>query len=198
VRSESREHAVTHWARGFLVAVLALAACGCTQTLRSEQADRGDRVDVDAFLHEHLQQQPMVTVAEACRAMVLLADGEDRFTSFPEREASLVSRGILRPEWKLERDACIDKGSVAYMTCRILKIRGGINYNLLGRLGVGDRRYAVRELVYMELMPSASVHRYMTGGELVDLCLKADRYMASHGHYPEESTEPAELLAAPR
>lgn len=160
---------------------------GCTRAVRVEQADQGERVDVDTLLHEQLQKEPMVTVAEAYRAMIILADGDDTFKSFEERRSSLESRGIARAEWGLTREVCIDKGSVAYMVCQIMKAPGGANLNLLGRtVHVGDRRYALRELVFLGLMPQTAPYRYITGGELVDLTAKADRYMAEHGRYPSE------------
>lgn len=170
---------------------------GCTQATRVEQADAGERVDVDTLLHEHLQKEPMVTVGEAYRAMVILADGDDTCTNFEERRASLESRGIARAEWHLAREACIDKGSVAYMVCQIIQTPGGANLNLLGRAAhVGDRRYALRELAFLGMMSQTAPYRYITGGELVDLTAKADRYMAQHGRYASEPTDIRQELDA--
>ena len=170
-------------------------ALGCTQTLRVEQADTGEKANVDAFLHDHLEKESMVTVAEAYRAMLILADGDDKYADFDARRSALESRSIARPDWNLRREACIDKGSVAYMVCQIIKLQGGVNFNVLGRLtGLGDRRYAVRELAYMEIMPPAAPYRYITGGELVDVIAKADRYMQAHGMYPQESPDIKEML----
>ena len=174
--------------------VIGLCACGCSRTLRVEQADRGEQVDIDTFWHEHLQAQPMVTVAEACRALLLLADGAEQYPDFEARRAALEARGIVRPAWGLQREACIDRGSVAYMVCRILQIRGGLNLRLFGTLGVGDRRYAVRELVYLDLMPPGAPYRYMTGSELVDLMAEADRYMAGRGMYEEQAIDVADVI----
>jgi len=170
---------------------------GCSQTLRVDQADQGEKVDVDTLLHEHLQKQPMVTTAEAYRALLILADGEDKYDNFETRQAALEERGIARPQWGLSRDACIDKGSVAYMVCQILKIRGGINLSLFGQLGIGDRRYALRELIHMGMMSESVPYRYITGGELVDLTLQADRYMAEHDMYEEETVDIGQMLEPP-
>jgi len=179
----------------FAVVVLAaLLASGCSQTLRVEQANIGERVDVDTFLHEHLLVQPMVTVSEAYRAMLILADGDDTCKSFGERRSLLEERGIARGQWDLRREACIDRGSIAYMVCKILKVRGGINLTIFGSLGIGDRRYAMRELMDMSMMEYGSVDQYMTGGELVTLIGKADRYMADHGMYEEEAVDIVETL----
>ena len=177
------------------LALLAAMTTGCAVT-RPEQADRGEQVPIEEFLHEHLHAQPMVTVAEAYRAMVLLADGDDTYDSFAAREQALTERGIARPAWKLTREACIDRGAVAYMVCKILRIRSGVNFTLLGSLGVGDRRYAVRELAYLDLLDSMPPYRYMSGAELVDLLGKADAYMAKEGLYEEEPVDFVETLDA--
>jgi hypothetical protein len=173
--------------------ILLLALVGC-HTPRPEQADLGERVDQEAFLHEHLPRQAMVTVAEAYRAMLVLADGEDPYTSFEEREAALLERGIARRAWGLEREEPIDRGSAAFMITRILKIRGGVNLAILGGLGIGDRRYAVRELVWLGMLAPAPPYRYMTGSELVDVLAKADAYMAERGMYVEERTDIIEMM----
>lgn len=175
--------------RGLIVAVTVAALMGgCSQVMRPEQADQGEQVDSIRFLHQHLQEQPLVTVAEAYRAVLMLADGEDRLDSFAAREEDLLARKIIRPEWKLTRAAAIDRGSVAYMVCRVLQIRGGVNFRTLGALGIGDRRYAARELAYLDLMDRTPPYRYMSGAELVDLMAKADRYMMENGMYAEEPT----------
>ncbi|HOW73939.1 MAG TPA: hypothetical protein PKY77_25325 [Phycisphaerae bacterium] len=194
MRSETRKLA---WL-AFVTVLTAGCGLGCTQAVRVEQADQGERVDVDTLLHEQLQKEPMVTVAEAYRAMVILADGDDAYKSFEERRASLENRGIARAEWNLRREACIDKGSVAYMVCQIIQAPGGANLNLLGRAAhIGDRRYALRELAFLDLLPQTAPYRYITGGELVDLTAKADRYMAAHGRYASEPTDVQKELEAP-
>ena len=181
---------------GPLVALLAagMSAVGCSQVVRPEQVEQAEKADIDTFLHEHLPGQPAVTVGEAYRALLVLADGEERFGDYDSRRAALEERGIVRTAWKLEREACIDRGSVAYMVCRILQIRGGVNMNLVGSLGIGDRRYAARELVYMDMMQPGAAYRYVTGGELLELMAAADDYMASHGQYQAETTDIADLV----
>ena len=46
-------------------------------------------------------------------------------------------------------------------------------------------------------MIQTAPYRYITGGELVDLMLKADRYMAEHGMYEEEAVDIGQMLEAP-
>lgn len=175
--------------------LIAALCVGCSEISRPDQARIGVQVDPDKFLHEHLQSQSVVTVAEAYRAMVLLAEGEDKYDSFAAREEYLLHRDILRPEWKLEPDNAIDRGSVAYMVAQILKVRGGVNLNVYGRLlGVADRRYAVREMVYLDIMEDRAPYRFISGAELVDVLWNADAYMAKNGLYPQERTDVVEQV----
>ena len=178
---------------GKLLAVwvgLSVCGTGCSQVSRPEQATQGEQIGENQFLHEHLEPQAFVTVGEAYRAVLMLADGKEAYDNFAERERVLLERKIVRPEWKLTRDNAIDKGAVAYMVCRVLQIRGGVNLRFYGEfLHLADRRYAMRELEYLDLMPGAPTYRYITGAEMVDLLGNADRYMAEHGLYDEEPTD---------
>jgi hypothetical protein len=138
---------------------------------------------MDAFLHDHLQEVSMVTVSEAYRAMVILAKGDDPFDSFEQRRRYLEDNGYARPQWNLQRDACIDRGTTAYMVCEIMGLPSGVNRALSKGVGLGDRRYSLRELHYRELIRPAPDYQFITGGELVDLLANADTYMADHGKY---------------
>jgi hypothetical protein len=130
-----------------------------------------------------------VTVDEACRAVLILADGEDTAKTAEKRMAVLEERGIVRPAWKLRPDDCIDKGSVAYMVCRVLRIQGGVNMLVFGSWGPGDRRYALRELVYRQMMADSPAYRYIAGAELASLLREADSYMQERNAYTMESVE---------
>ncbi|MFQ5422883.1 MAG: hypothetical protein ACE5F9_02770 [Phycisphaerae bacterium] len=137
----------------------------------------------DDGFQAYLSEAPLVTVDEAFRAMLILADGEDDSQSFDQRRQKLETREITRPAWRLKAENVIDAGSVAYMVCRICKVRGGVNYNLFGSLGLGDRRYAMRELLYLDMLDDAVDYQYMTGPALVALMGKADELMEKKGLY---------------
>ena len=122
--------------------------------------------------------------------MVILAEGQDANQDFEQRRAWLQERDIARAAWKLQPDDYVDNGSVSFMVCQILKVKGGLNRMLLGSWGLGDRRYAYRELVYRKLIATSSVdYAPMTGGELVNLLGLADEYMANKGIYESEPVE---------
>jgi hypothetical protein len=190
---------------GLLLLLVVLVPMGCQelQQVDAQQAagepaaapsaPSGDvdlnELDDDTFLAS-LADQALVTVDQCYRAMVILADGEDPFGSFEERRASLEGRDIARAAWGLKPDRNIDKGSAAFMVCRILQIKGGLNRILFGSWGLGDRRYAYRELVHRNLIRTPGVdYQPITGGELVALLGVADEYMSDTGVYEQEPVE---------
>lgn len=142
----------------------------------------------EGFQH-YLAQVDVVTVDEAYRAILILADGEDGRESFEERKAELESRGIAKAQWNLKGDYVIDAGSVAYMICQVCKIRGGANMTLMGSWGLGDRRYALRELIYRQMIEEMVEYQYMTGAELHSLVRKSDNLMMAKGLYESDKID---------
>lgn len=173
----------------FAMCLAAGVWAGCAGMPKASAPVDPGTLDDMAFVHEYLASQATVSTDEAYRAMLILADGHDASKTFDERRARLEQEGIARAAWNLRADQCIDKGSVAYMVCRILKIRGGVNSLVFGSWGPGDRRYALRELVYRKMMADAPAYRYIAGAELAALLRKADEYMQKRGMYAAESVE---------
>lgn len=168
----------------FLFGIVFVVA-GC-QGPRSSAPDLDPNELSDEGFYTYLTEVPLVTVDEAYRAMLILADGEDSSTNFEERQEKLQSRGIVKAAWDLPKDYVVDSGSVAFMVCRICQIDGGVNMRLFGSLGLGDRRYALRELIYRGMLDEAVDYEYMTGANLFALLRKADAHMAEKGLYESE------------
>ena len=137
----------------------------------------------DEAFQAYLAEAPFVTVEEAYRAMLILADGEDTCKTHEERAAKLESRGIARAAWKLEPQNVVDAGSVSYMVVKICQIGGGVNFNLFGSWGLGDRRYAMRELVYRKMLEDSADYQAMAGDRLVGLMARAGDLMEKKGLY---------------
>ena len=122
-------------ARGAMMAavgpvLLAVGLAGCAQPRPPEPRVDHSTLDDDAFLG-HLADQPLVSVDEAYRALVILAEGEDVHEDFAQRRAWLEQRDIARAAWSPQPDDYADNGSVSFMVCQILKIKGGLNRMLL-------------------------------------------------------------------
>lgn len=156
--------------------------CGCAGPRPSKPEIDGSSLP-DAIFPAYLAEVELVTVDEAYRAMLILADGEDTSENFDQRRQKLESRGIAKAEWGLQPENVIDAGSAAYMVCRICDIDGGVNMRLFGHVGLGDRRYALREVIYREMLDDAVDYQYMTGGAFFALFRNADILMEEKGLY---------------
>ncbi len=175
---------------------LAFLAPACTHERRTEMDVDPAQLD-DMSFHAYLANVPLVTVDEACRAMLILADGEDTSESWEQRRDELLSRGIIRSAWDLDPEHLINRGTVSFMVCKVCRIHGGVNMMLLGNLGIGDRRYAYRELVYRDMLPAGSEWSFFTGGELIALLTRADKLMEKKGLYEVETTRADAEVAEP-
>jgi len=181
-----------------MVAMVCLMVSGCAVTAPRGRIDPASLADAE-FLN-YLADRSLVSTDEAYRAVLILADGQDGRASFEQRESELQGRDIARSAWALGPDQAVDKGAVAFMVMQACQIKGGLNTRLLGSWGLGDRRYAFRELRFAGLLPEqAGVdHELMTGGELVGLLHKADEYMEKAGLYPAAEVEMPPVSAAAR
>ncbi len=176
------------WCSALSMMLLVGLGSGCAGPRHSTPSVDQNELSDEGF-QAYLAEIDLVTVDEAYRAMLILADGEDPCESFEERQTVLESRGIVRSNWGLIPENVIDAGSVSYMICQICKIRGGLSFNLFGKVGLGDRRYALRELEYREMIDDKVDYQYVTGASLVGLMAKADALMEKKGLYDTEMIE---------
>ena len=177
--------------------VLALLVCvaplGCARTRQFTPDVDYNEVDSAIYVH-HLVNLPLVTFAEACRAVLILSDGQDPGEDFEQRVSILEERGVVRPEWGLQPGQVLDKGTFAYMIYKACRMPGNFNCVTLGRIGIGDRRYVLRELVSRGIFEKGIEYQIMTGGEVVAVLGRADAFMAKTRQY--ESTTPE--VSSPR
>lgn len=160
-----------------IVAVALVSVGGCAAPKRTYQpAQDHNTLSKIAFVH-HLGTLPTVSMDEAYHAMLLLAREADSPTSFEERQAFLVRRGVVRAAWGLEADDVLDKGTLAYMIVKICGVPGGLNDAMFGSWGLGDRRYALRNAVWHDLIPYGMPYHVVTGGEMLTAITKAAEYM---------------------
>lgn len=179
------------WRTRVAWSVAVALAAGCSVPRREAPPVDPATLDDDTFL-AYLADRPTVTNDEMLRAALILVDGEDTSADFAERHARLVERGLVRAEWNLRREHIADLGTLAYIICQACRIEGGVNRVLLGSWGLGDRRYALRELRYREIIRHGTEYTWLTGGTLVAALGRAEAYMAAHGLLempPEERLE---------
>ncbi len=107
---------------------------------------------------------------DACRAVLSLVKDEHSDDDFAAVQKELESRGIVEAGWELGEAAPVDRGTLSYMLCKALGIKGGLTMGVFGT----SRRYALRECVYLGLIPGGSTGQYLSGRELIDVLGNAE------------------------
>lgn len=102
--------------------------------------------------------------------VLLLIDGEDRYQNFMDRLIALDAKGVTQSSWEIEADEPVTKGTLAYMLCRALGLKGGVMLRL-----IPCRRYAYREALNYGLMAKGSAREPLTGPEAVGILGRAAR-----------------------
>lgn len=167
---------------GLILSGAALWMAGCAATRNFTPETDPNTLDGTSFIH-YLGTVPVVTVDEGCRAILLIADGQENFQSHQARYDELLRRGIIRTAWNLQADRLLDKGTLGYMAVQVCQADRGLNSLLLGSWGLGDRRYALQDAVAAGLMLFDAEFRPVRGGELLGVLSRMDDLMAKKGLY---------------
>jgi hypothetical protein len=158
------------------VILVGMLVCSCQTNMSLERkfepssgvlaAESRDSAD----LAYRLSSQTWCSNDEACSMVLLLIDGEDRYQGFDDRLIALDAKGVADASWDIEAEEPVSKGTLAYMLCRTLGLKGGVILRLLP-----SRRYAYREAVYKGLMAKGSAGEPLTGPEAVGIIGRAAR-----------------------
>jgi hypothetical protein len=114
-------------------------------------------------------EKDRATYGDACRAVLSVIQNEHTDADFATVAGDLNGRGVTSTAWALQESSLLTKGTLAYMLCRALEIKGGVTMRLFGI----NRRYALRECLYRRLIAGGTVDEYVTGRELIDVITNA-------------------------
>jgi len=182
------------WALAGLV--LAIGAGGCSQmnaanpapvtqpaTAQANPCETADELD---FI-DCMAGQAKCSFGQAVRAVAMFIDPQAAGTDFSQNYAFLAERGVVRPAWAICPEEWIDRGTLSYMLYQAMGLRGGVNMVLFGSWGLGERRYAYRELLYRNLVQEGVDYGYVSGPELIATLGKVDNLMLETGRYTPEN-----------
>jgi hypothetical protein len=152
--------------------LVALTVAGC-QTARVEQPltalhGSNDPDDQLEFWHR-LAEQPVTSNDEAFHGLLMYLDGEDPASDYPGRVRELRARRLLPPDFDEPADRAVSRGTLAVAIVRSIKIAGGLALRLFGNTPALSPRYAVRELMFMELYPPSSPQQTFSGTEFLGI-----------------------------
>lgn len=147
--------------------------------------DPGEQLE---FWHQ-LAEQPVTSNDDAFHGLLMFVDGDDPAQDYAGRVAALTSRGMLPKGFNKPAEEAVERGTLAVAIVKALGIKGGLMLRLLGP----TPRYAVRELVFMDLYPPSSPHQTFSGNEFLGIIGKIEDYereqAAGSRAGPERETE---------
>jgi len=122
---------------------------------------------------------PVATMADAYRGVASLALAAEQNRelqqagSFAAYRDALVAAGIVPAKWRCASDSPATKARLAYMVCRVAKIKGGLTIRLFGL----SQRYALRECVYLKIVLPGAEYKPVSGREVLAILKRAEDYM---------------------
>ncbi len=162
------------WRLGAVVAVLFVMCTSCAMPLRSfEPVQDPDTLNDVAFTH-YLATVPVVSVAEAARAVLMIVGSSEQWPTFEQQWDELSRRQAIKPAWRLQPGQVLDKGTLAYMVRTLCDLPRSFNETLASSTGVGERRYALRTCIDQGLLPAGRPHDPVTGGEILSTVTRAE------------------------
>ena len=162
-----------------------LAIAGC-QSARVERPitrelggnDPGEQLE----FWDRLADQPVTSNDDAFHGLLMFLDGDDPAEDYDGRVRALRSRKMLPANFARPAEQAVDRGTLAVAIVRALKIDGGLMLRLFGP----HPRYAVRELVFMDLYPPSSPNQTFSGAEFLGIIGKIEDYQRREGIVPRD------------
>jgi hypothetical protein len=114
-------------------------------------------------------EKDRASYGDACRAVLSLIKDDHSDADHAAVVGDLNGRGVVLSDWGLQESSLLTKGTLAYMVCQTLEIKGGLTMRLFGI----NRRYALRECIHRRLIASGTTDEYVTGRELIDVITNA-------------------------
>ena len=144
------------------------------------------------FWHQ-LSDQPVTSNDDAFHGLLLFLDGQDPAQDYAGRVEALKKRRLLGKGFDQPAEQAVQRGTLAVAIVKALDIKGGVTMRILGP----TPRYAVRELVFMELYPPSSPHQTFSGAEFLGIIGKLEDHQrqqeVARGRPPEVSPQPPEV-----
>jgi hypothetical protein len=176
------------WSVALCASMILLTTCGCQspragEPLASELAGSDEDAQIN-FWHA-ITDEAVTTNDHAFHGLLLYMDGKDDAADYAGRVADLKSRKMLPKSFDEPATAAVRRGTLAVAIMRLLGERGGVTTTLLGP----TPRYAVRELMFLNVYPPSTPNQSFSGNEFVGIIGRVEDYQRGN---PENVT--AEVL----
>ena len=134
---------------------------------------------VNAYDPEYFNQvvgRKAVSLGDGCQLIMHLLELEDKHPHFESQMEFLKANDVVKKSiLDKPQDVPLQRGELAYMLCKTLKLKGGFKARLLGM----NERFAMEELTHWEIMREGHKLDLVTGQELVIIMTQAAQHILS-------------------
>lgn len=171
-------------------------ACGCHTPRAGKPLTpelSGSGVDAQMKYWHELTDEPVTTNDQAFHGLLLYMDQKDDSADYAARVATLKSRKMLPQNFNEPATAAVRRGTVAVAIMRLLKEHGGVTTTLLGPIP----RYAVRELMFLNVYPPSTPNQSFSGNEFVGIIGRVEDYQRGNPEDAAATAMPDEIASEP-
>jgi hypothetical protein len=151
----------------------------------------GNDPDAQMEFWHTLANQPLTSNDEAFHGLLLYLDNQDPATDSAGRVQTLKGRRHIDRNFDQPADQAVQRGTLAQALVRALRVKGG----LFQRLTHDHPRYAVRELMYMDLYPPSSPQQTFSGTEFLGIIGRIEDYQRGNPNEVPAAVLPGERSA---
>ncbi|UCC94869.1 MAG: hypothetical protein JSW40_08665 [Candidatus Omnitrophota bacterium] len=149
-----------------------------------QESSKSSPIQEDYF--QKLLSKDTASFSDTCIVLAILMRIEDKYSDFDSQVVFFKERGIVSNRIASGRgpDDPLKKGVAAYMFCKSLGIKGGLWMRLFGV----SQRYALRELIFENIILEGNVDDTVSGKELIFIASQAANYLIEK-HQRENSQQ---------
>jgi hypothetical protein len=158
-----------------LLAVFLLTGCATTKVkdpVVPTVSGISDPQSAQLAFWRDLATRKVVCNDDAFHGLLLFLDSTDPNADYNARVTSLKSRKLIPADFNADSTAAVNRGTLAYAVVQALHIQGGWALTLFGP----TPRYALRELINMNLFPRSSPEQGLSGGEFLGIIGRVEDY----------------------
>lgn len=128
----------------------------------------------DDNIYRKLIDKDIATYEDGCRAILCFVDMPAETMTFGPLTTELKNRDIIGKRWKYKADKPLKREIMAYMICKVLKIKGGLTMRIFGI----TKRYAYLECQQrIGIMPTGNSRIYLSGHDLLAVVYRMEQYI---------------------
>ena len=152
---------------------LALTGCQTAHVSRPLTSDLGSNDPGEQLeFWDKLAEQSVTSNDDAFHGLLMFLDGDDPASDYAGRVRELKHRRMLPQGFDQPAERAVDRGTLAVALLKALKIQGGLALRVFGP----SPRYAVRELMFLNVYPPSTPNQSFSGNEFVGIIGRVEDY----------------------